>query len=298
MRRPQAFIPAAGEALEPRTVPTGLGGFLGSLPVQDAFAVRRDFDAFARTYVNDVRTFLAPATGTPNPTGFNTAIYGMGGAIDKLNAAIAADVKNLKAGPGFATTIAGQITTLESTLMGLTPPANSRFSTVLAYDRKALQAIEATENSAAKLVASDAPTGLIDSTTVNTLLRTVRTAFTTFNKAYYAAEKADLLISTPNTTQFTTDVTSALTTLNSTIVAALPSALPTLATTITNDLLSPATGTDTSLQHALSKITPPTSSGFSRLIFNLKSAFDASVAYARVNHDIVNAIQTYNNGLY
>src|SRR4051812_47463974 len=106
MRRPQAFVPAAGEALEPRTVPAGLGGFLGgliggtvSLPVQDAFAVRRDFDAFARTYVNDVRTYLAPASGTPNPTAFNTAIYGTGGAIDTLNAAIAADLKNLKAGP-------------------------------------------------------------------------------------------------------------------------------------------------------------------------------------------------------
>ena len=102
-RRTGAFRPTAGEPLEARTVPTGLGGFLGGLiggvvplPQQDAFAVRRDFAAFEQTYIKDVRTILAPVGGTSAPSGnvaaFNAAI---GTAIGTLNTAITKDLGNL-----------------------------------------------------------------------------------------------------------------------------------------------------------------------------------------------------------
>ena len=74
-----------------------------------------------------MRTYLRRPPARRTRRGSTRRFTGTGGATDTLNKAIASDLKNLKAGPGYASTIAGQVATLQTTLTALTPPADNKF---------------------------------------------------------------------------------------------------------------------------------------------------------------------------
>jgi hypothetical protein len=311
MRKMNGYRPTAGETLENRTVPSGLGGLIGSVPAQDAQLVLKEFATFAQTYAKDVQTILLPkGTTTPlaNRAAFDTAV---GTALGTLNTSIDSDISNLSTAATLDATIQAELlgsasTTLQSELAAISTPTGTSFRATGMFLGQSGADISKTAFTVANQVrTAPAPAGTISAQTLQTILSSVGQAFGTFNQAYNSAVKTILLptgTTNPSTNRaaFDTAVGTALTTLNTSVSSAL-SALPSsvassLSTTITADLLTSAGGKD--LQDRLAALKTPTNAmGFSVLAFRFESAANIGFAQSQVAQQIVTAVQQYNGSL-
>jgi len=300
----------AGEILEDRSVPSGVGGFLGNLigsvPAQDARLVQQAFGTFERSYFQAVRNDLLQAT--PNPAQFsNTDVPA---AFTALNSSINMDIQNLlatSANANLGSTLQGAVSALQTQLNGLMLPTTSSSGSVRNFMRMADRAINLTASQAAQQVRSAAPpTGSVDAQTLGQDLSQVFMAFQRYNQAYTNAIQTDLLAAgttnpSSNSTKFNADVSSALSTLVMNVTQAqsmLPSSLmTTLTMTLTNDLTGSST-TRPSLQTNLQSLALPQSTNFfPLLLFRFQSAFTIAGGEGQVIQDIVTAVRQFNTTL-
>jgi hypothetical protein len=313
-RKVRGYQPVLSDTLENRTVLSGLGGFIPTLPLQDAQAVAKDVTTFEKSYNADVQNILVPK-GTTNPAANRTAFNAQVATdLGTLNSAIDTSIANIvSSNPSLAATIQADLLTaltptgssLQEQLAAVKTPTSGAHVSVLSFVSKSDWAIDQADYTVTKLVSSATPpTGTITPDSVKPLFQAVNSAFQTFQKDYASAVSASATNPSTNRTAFNTAVQGLLTTLNSSIasalsVANLPAGFPlaTLQTTVTNDLTgTPATGK--SLQARLAAIKSPSSSrGFSMWVFQAQSLGTISLGWTHVTSDIASAINTYNASL-
>jgi hypothetical protein len=298
------------EVLEDRAVPAGpgggglFGGLFGSIPAQDAAKVAQEFVKFDQTYFKDVQTILFNGS-TPTATTRASFDQAVNTALGNLNTAIDKDIANLpSASTSLDATIQNELTgsastSLQSELAALTTPTSSGFLSQLMFDIQAARVIVPVTSQVVNQVATaPAPAGGIDAATVQKAISTIASAFQSFRMGYNQAVQTDLLGSTPDRSKFDSDVAGLITTLNTAVTGAIPSQLPaSVGTTITNLLVSNTTNTFNLQDNLKSLPTPTAGSRFSTFLFNWGSAFYTGAAQAQVVHQLIMAVQTYNNSL-
>ncbi len=318
MRTSRHYRPTAVDRLEDRTVPsTVIDVVINTVPVQDARAVRQEFNRFERTYINDVETILFAqnaASLTAARQAFDAAVLA---ALQGFSTTVSTSIANLPTASTLTATIQAELlvtppgtptgtgqSNLQGHLSEIPTPTTSTYGSQIRFIRTSLGDIEAVAGSVVDSVRNaPAPTGGIDAATVQGDLTAVNTAFQTFRQSY--ANNVKMLVPPAGTTvpvasraTFDAAVAIDLATLNANVATAL-SNLPTsvsaaLKTTVKNDLLR-ATTPGSDLQSRLASLrTPSSSPGLSTLFFRLVSSFDIDLAQGRVTSAILSAVRGYN----
>ena len=318
MRQRKTFRPAVSEPLEDRTVPSGAGGGGGGLSgliglgaTTQTKAVQLAFQTFEHSYANDVFNVLY-ATGGPSTTtraAFDTQVgtdlTTLEGSIATAlgsNATLIASIDASLTGPDTAT-----MKSLQTELNAIATPTTGtghhsggpwRFLGQGEYDNA-----QARHAAVQQVQTATTPANAISVATVQTVLRTVESAYDTFQTTYNNDVKT-ILYGTggPSATTraaFDAKVATDIGTLTSSVNGAL-STLPasvsaSLTTTLTADLQSSGASDTTSLQAKLAAITTPASTNyFAKVWFRINSNWTSGSSHYKVNSDIISAVKAYN----
>lgn len=340
MGKSKSFRPLAIDNLEDRTVPSGFGfgqaggGFIGlgndggfgrfaglmiaSIPAEDVRLVAYAFQAFQQSYRNDVQSILLSSTGTPasNRAAFDTQVTT---DLTTLNSSIDTAIANLPDVAALEALIEGELlkptpstdspttTTLQTELANVKTRVSTNWWATRNFAWQSLSLINQSISQVTQQArTSTPPTGTITSTTTQTLVKAVKTAFQTFTQGY-----ANAVSTTPPSTgrpAFNTAVSTLVTILNQNIQSAvtaakLPSAttgaLSTLTTKLANDLVTPSTNANgAGLQEHLAALTTPAApTGWSPWVFDFQSFGTIRSTRRQVIYDILSAINAFDVGL-
>ncbi len=276
----------------------GIGGAGSSTLAQDTVKVNQAYATFNSTVLGDVATLRQTATTTSAPTAAGLTAYNnaIAAAISTLNTSITSDLSNLtNTGAAITSTIEGYTSTLQTELQsagaGL---ANSTNSSVLSLYREDFTYIQTASTQSTQAVLTDAPTGVITGTAVQTANTSVRTALQTFTTAINTAKQTAI---TNGATLDSTAVTSAVSALQT----SLNSAISSLGTGFTSSTYDPTTALNsalTSLTTQLTSITAPTA-GNTSSARTFSFAINSALMNTRItgNQLVATAISNYNNSL-
>ena len=276
----------------------GLGGTASSTLAQDTVAVNQAYATFNSTVLSDVATLRQTATtsSVPTPAGVTAYNNAIATAISTLNTSITSDLSNLKnTGAGITSTIEGYTSTLQSELQSAGANlASSTSSSVLSLDFEDFTYIRTASTQSTQAILTDAPTGIVTGTIVQTANTSVRTALHTFTTAINTAKQTAI---TNGATLDSTAVTNAVSALQT----SLDSAISSLGTGLTSSTYDPTTALNsalTSLTTQLTSITAPTA-GNTASARTFSFAINSALMNTRItgNQLVATAISNYNNSL-
>jgi hypothetical protein len=315
MRKQRPFRPVLNDELERRTVPSGLGliggigggspigiigsgggGPVGTAPSVDAAKVTLDFRTFENAYLTAVYNDLI-APGTPNTAKF-ASDPAIAAAFTALSSSVTTDTANLASNnPTLAATLTADVSSLQTTLNGLTPPATK--SAIKPFETLVFTDINTSLTQAAKQVSSATPpTGTISQQTFAAISSQIGMAIQTFNTSVLAAAQSALPSNGGTPSTFAPAVQAAANTFTSSVTSALGNTSVALPPSLVSSLTSKLSGDIAAIQASLLKITIPTSSSsLGTRLFEWQVAVSLGSGEAGMFQHLLASVRTYNGSL-
>lgn len=275
---------------------TGVGN--ASVLGQDAASVNKAYQTFSAAITADVAALrlTATTTGAPTADGLTAFDSAVATAVSTLNSSISSSLSGLtNTGAALTSTIEGYTSTLQTEIdSAATGLANSTNTSVLALNREIAGYVRTASSESTQAILTDAPTGTLTGSTVQTFNKSVQTALQTFSTAINTAKQAAI---TNGTTLDSTAVASAVSTLQS----SLDSAVSSLGTAFTSSTYNPTTALDTlvsGLTSSLTSITAPTA-GSTSSARTFSFAINSVLMKAQMSGTqlVATAISQYNQSL-